>query len=75
LLVVYLQKQQVNFVQPKAAADLLTKMGWKSSIAIHLGFWLYLVGGGLIYYYIENPMYHLPPVEKRKNKRAKSFLL
>ncbi|XP_046449382.1 open rectifier potassium channel protein 1-like [Daphnia pulex] len=39
-------------------------MGWKSSIAIHLGFWLYLVGGGLIYYYIENPMYHLPPVEK-----------
>nr|CAH0110147.1 unnamed protein product [Daphnia galeata] len=39
-------------------------MGWKSSLAIHLGFWLYLVGGGIIYYFIENPGYHLPPVEK-----------
>jgi hypothetical protein len=50
-------------------------MGWKGSLTIHVGFWLYLVAGGLVYYYIENPMYHLPPVEKRKNKRAKSFLL
>jgi len=49
-------------------------MGWKSSITIHLGFWLYLVGGGLIYYYIENPMYHLPPAEKRKaNEQILSF--
>jgi hypothetical protein len=50
-------------------------MGWKGSLTIHVGFWFYLVAGGLVYYYIENPMYHLPPVEKRKNKRAKSFLL
>ncbi|XP_046636397.1 potassium channel subfamily K member 2-like [Daphnia pulicaria] len=39
-------------------------MGWKSSLTIHVGFWFYLVAGGLVYYYIENPMYHLPPVEK-----------
>nr|CAH0110307.1 unnamed protein product [Daphnia galeata] len=41
-------------------------MGWKSSLAIkfHLGFWFYLVGGGAVYYYIEDPLYHLPPQPK-----------
>ena len=41
------------------------KMGWKSSVIIHLGFWFYLVGGGAVYYYIEDPSYHLPPQPKR----------
>jgi hypothetical protein len=43
----------------------LLKMGWKSSLAIHLGFWFYLVGGGAIYFYIEDPYYHLPAPPKR----------
>lgn len=43
----------------------LFKMGWKSSLAIHLGFWFYLVGGGAIYFYIEDPYYHLPAPPKR----------
>ncbi|XP_045025614.1 potassium channel subfamily K member 2 isoform X2 [Daphnia magna] len=34
-------------------------MGWKSSLVIHLGFWFYLLVGGLVFYYLENPTYHL----------------
>jgi hypothetical protein len=46
-------------------------MGWKSSLAIkfHFGFWFYLVGGGAVYYFIEDPLYHLPPQPKRKNNQ------
>lgn len=65
------QKQQVKFVWE----NWFHKMGWKSSLAIHLGFWLYLVGGGIIYYFIENPGYHLPPVEKRKTIRRNALFL
>ena len=46
----------------------LKKMGWESSVIIHLGFWFYLVGGGAVYYYIEDPSYHLPPQPKRNNR-------
>lgn len=35
-----------------------------SSTGVHLGFWIYLVVGSVIYYFIENPL-HLGPPAKR----------
>lgn len=38
-------------------ADLVSgsRMGWKSKLAIHVGFWTYLALGGLVFYYVEMP--------------------
>ncbi|KAI9564914.1 hypothetical protein GHT06_008655 [Daphnia sinensis] len=40
-------------------------MGWKSSLFIHLGFWFYLLGGGLVFYYLETSTYHLSSLPKQ----------
>ncbi|XP_057369888.1 potassium channel subfamily K member 2-like [Daphnia carinata] len=40
-------------------------MGCKSSLVIHLGFWFYLLSGGLVFYYLESPTYHLSSLPKQ----------
>ncbi len=59
-------KWEIDGIESRVpASQTFWKMGWKSSLAIHLGFWFYLVGGGAIYFYIEDPYYHLAAPSKR----------
>lgn len=50
-------------------------MGWKSSLVIHLAFWFYLLVGGLVFYYLENPTYHLSSLPNKRNKWNIFFLI
>ena len=57
----------VSAISPiEVGTALWGNMGWKNSVAINLGFWLYLLAGGEVYFHIENSAYLQPNPKRRK---------